>query len=60
MLWQLNELEYKAKISDWRVDGRRGFPKVTDPQFLDYILQRVRGRAVNSGPQLHVNWYSAI
>ena len=59
MVRQLAEPEYKAKnISDWRVGGC--FAAITDPRFSDYIPQRIRGMAMISGPQLRLNYYSAI
>ena len=65
MVWQLAEPEYKAKkISTGGLVGafcaRRGFALITDPRFPYYIPQRMRGMAMNSGPQLRLNYYSAI
>ena len=36
------------------------FAAITDPRFPDYIPQRMRGMAMNSGAPLHLNHYSAI
>ena len=33
---------------------------ITDPRFPDCIPQRMRDVAVNSGPQVRLNYYSAI
>ena len=40
--------------------ARRGFAAITDPRFPDYIPQRVRGMAVNSGPQLLLNIFGYL
>ena len=61
----INRIEYKAKEfptggSVGALRARRAFAAITDPRFPDYIPQRVRGMAVNSGPQLSLNCYSAI
>ena len=60
MLGQLAELENKAKripTGGWvgAHRARRGFAAITDTRFPDYIPQRVRGMAGNSGPQLRLN-----
>ena len=56
MLGQLAELEYKQKEfpTGGSVGACRGFAAITDPLFPDYFPQRMRGMAVNSGPQLHL------
>ena len=46
---------------NFRLAGRWArFAAITDPRFPDYIPQRMRGMAMNSGPQLRLNYYSAI
>ena len=58
MVWHLAEPDYKAKrISNWPIGGLR---RDNRPAFSDYIPQRMRGMALNSGPQLRLNYYSAI
>ena len=49
MLWQLAEPEQSE------MNLRRGFAAITDPRFPDYIPQRMRVIAENSGPQLRLN-----
>ena len=65
MVWQLSEPECKAKEfptggSVGALRARGGLAAITDPRFPDYIPQLMRGMPVKSGPQLRLNYYSAI
>ena len=41
---------------NFRLVGRWArFAGISDPQFLDYIPQHMRGMALNGGPQLRLN-----
>ena len=45
-----------ARFADPRfLDYRPGLPTITNPQFPDYIPQRMRGMAMNSSPQTRFN-----
>ena len=58
MLPKLAQFEIKTKrISNWRIGELR---RDNVPWFPDYIPQRMRGMAVNSGPQVRSDSYSAI
>ena len=59
MVWQLAEPEYKQKEFLTGGSGAH-FAAIKDPRFPDYIPQRMRGMDVNNGPQLRLNYYSAI
>ena len=65
MVWQLAELEYKAKrISDWRVGGRASrasrLRRDNRPAISGLHPTSMKGMAMNSVPQLRLNYYSAM